>query len=403
MKKITLFALLLGLVAGMGACTSSEDDNKTVEPEQEAGTYKFALWPTVGSWPNVSYFVLGFDKLNEGTASLSGQGADVTTVVSSAIINKNGFYYFYNTTEGKFSKFQFKNDQFQTITQVPYTHLVSMTGHTWVDDNTLIMVGLDATSTKINYSVVDVTTMKITNGQIANVPAIPTGFTRLLVGGDIQFVNGKFFMSVGFMPGGYEIYPEMTVLEVKYPSFEVGTVSRDTRTAGVGSTSGYYGTSFKTESNDIYFLVNWNPAWKPGVYSPIMAYRIKSGATGLDPNYIIDTKAVLGYEASGLFMNVGNGKAIIKYKDTSIAGDYQTRYAIIDLETGKLHKRLTELPGDRTGERNVCTSDGKAYIAINADTAKDNIWIYDSATDTVTKGLEIEGGYSSFTRLDKLN
>jgi hypothetical protein len=218
MKKITLLALW-GMVAVLGACSSSEE--KEVEPEKEAGTYNFALWPTVGSWPNVSYFVLGFDKLTEGTASLTGQGADVTTTVSSAVINKNGYYYFYNTTEGKFSKFQFKNDQLQTITQMPYTHLVSMTGHTWVDDNTLIMVGLDATSTKINYSVIDVTTMKITNGQIAGVPAIPSGYTRLLVGGDIQFVNGKFFISVGFMPGGYEIYPEMTVLEVKYPSFEV--------------------------------------------------------------------------------------------------------------------------------------------------------------------------------------
>lgn len=401
MKKITLVALLVGFMVGLNSCSSN--DEKEVEPEKEAGTYNFALWPSVGSWPNVSYFVLGFDKLTDGTASLSGQGADVTTTVSSAVITKNGYYYFYNTTEGKFSKFQFKDDQFTTVSQVPYTHLTSMTGHTWADDNTLIMVGLDATSTKINYSVVNITTMTITNGQIANVPAIPTGFTRLLVGGDIQFVNGKFFMSVGFMPAGYEIYPEMTVLEVNYPSFSVGTVSKDTRTAGVGSTSGYYGTSFKTESNDIYFLVNWNPAWKNGEYSPIMAYRIKSGATGLDPNYIIDTKAVLGYEASGLFMNVGNGKAIIKYKDTSITGNYNTLYAIIDLETGKLHKKLTELPGDRTGERNVCVGDGKAYIAINADSDKDNIWIYDSQTDAVTKGLEIEGGYSSFTRLDKLN
>lgn len=401
MKKITLVALLVGFMVGLNSC--SDNDEKEVEPEKEAGTYNFALWPSVGSWPNVSYFVLGFDKLTDGTASLSGQGADVTTTVSSAVITKNGYYYFYNTTEGKFSKFQFKDDQFTTVSQVPYTHLTSMTGHTWADDNTLIMVGLDATSTKINYSVVNITTMTITNGQIANVPAIPTGFTRLLVGGDIQFVNGKFFMSVGFMPAGYEIYPEMTVLEVNYPSFSVGTVSKDARTAGVGSTSGYYGTSFKTESNDIYFLVNWNPAWKNGEYSPIMAYRIKSGANGLDPNYIIDTKAVLGYEASGLFMNVGNGKAIIKYKDTSITGNYNTLYAIIDLETGKLHKKLTELPGDRTGERNVCVGDNKAYIAINADSDKDNIWIYDSQTDAITKGLEIEGGYSSFTRLDKLN
>jgi len=401
MKKIKLFALFLGLTAGLGACSS--DGEKVAEPEKEAGTYNFALWPTVGSWPNVSYFVLGFDNLTTGTASLAGQGADVTTSVSSAIISRNGLYYFYNTKEGKFSKFQFKNDQFQTISQVPYTHLLSMTGHTWVDDNTLILVGLDASSTKINYSLIDVTTMKITNGQIANVPAIPAGYTRLLVGGDIQFVNGKFFMSVGFMPAGYEIYPEMTVLEVKYPSFEVGTVSKDTRTAGVGSTSGYYGTSFKTENNDVYFLVSWNPAWKGTTYSPIMVYRIKNGASGLDPDYIIDTKAVLGYEASGLFMNAGNGKAIMKYADASVTGDYKTKYAVIDLATGKLHRKLTELPGDRSGERNVCVGDGKAYIAINSDTAKDNIWIYDSQTDTVTKGLEIDGGYSSFTRLDKLN
>jgi len=45
---------------------------------------------------------------------------------------------------------------------------------------------------------------------------------------------------------------------------------------------------------------------------------------------------------------------------------------------------------------------GKAYIAVLTGEGTDYIWVYDSATDKVSKGLSIQGGYNSFSRIDKL-
>lgn len=101
-------------------------------------------------------------------------------------------------------------------------------------------------------------------------------------------------------------------------------------------------------------------------------------------------------------MDLGNGKAILKLQETEGYENEKYGYTIIDLETGKEVRKLTEITSGESGERNIYVENGKAYIAVLTGEGTDYIWVYDSVTDKVSKGLSIQGGYNSFSRIDKL-
>lgn len=395
-QTITGFACLLLL----NAC--SKNDGGTTPT---TGKGSFSLWVQVGSWPNANYYVLGLNNLISDTVTLSGNGVDVTSILNNSVISRGGYYYYYNTTEGRFGKYQLVNGAVSTVKEVPFTNLTSLAGHTWIDDNTLVMIGTSNGGKEVHYSTVNVSSMTITNGTFTGLPALPDGYTTYRVGGDIQYVNGNLFFAITYVNGSYVAYPGNALVQASYPAFTIGDITADTRTAGVGNTSGYYATSFVDKNKDMYYLTSWVSKWADGTANaPIYIYRVKSGSTKPDANYHVKVSDIVGYEAaSGLFMDLGNGTAILKYIATTVNSVSTYGYSIINLTNGTEVRKLTEVPAGSAGERNVLVEDGKAYIAVLSGTAKDYMWMYDAATDKVTRGTAIQGGYNSFSRLDKMN
>jgi len=401
MLKFTKF-LFAAVAVAFSFISCSDKSPVTEDPEAEPSS--FAVWAQLGSWPNTSYYIMGVSSLTSGSFKLDGNGIDVTTVLNNSVISKGGFYYFYNTTEAKFGKYKIENGKTTIVKEFPFTYMLSLAGHTWIDDNTLVMIGGVTSGKAVNYAVINTSTMTVTQtGAVSGLPTGPESHPLLRVGGDIQYKDGKLFFSViNYNGSDYTLYKQLNTLAVSYPGFAVTKISTDTRTAGLGNTSGYYATSFVDEAGDMYFLTSWNGI-AGGVNTKKSIYRIKKGADVLDPTYYMDVEAEIGFvPSSGLLMNLGNGKAIIKYM-TSADNTAKTRFSIINITTGKEIRKLTEVPDAASSERNAFVEGGKAYIAALSGTGKDYIWIYDSATDKVTQGLQIEGGYTSFSRIDKLN
>lgn len=401
MKNLFQFITGLACVLFLNACSKNNDGGSN--PTTEDGSY--ALWVQVGSWPNANYYIMGLSNLTSDTVTLSGNGVDVTTILNNSVIKHDGYYYYYNTTEGRFGKYQILNGAVSTIKEVPFTNLTSLAGHTWIDDNTLVMIGTSNGGKEVHYSTVDVSTMTITNGTFSNLPALPTGYTTYRVGGDLQYVNGNLFFALAYVDANYVTFAGISFIQASYPGFTIGDVSADTRTSGIGNTSGYYATSFVDKNKDMYFLSSWVSKWAGGSgNAPIYIYRVKSGETKLDESYHVQVSSVVGYEAaSGLFMDLGNGTAILKYIVATVDNESTYGYTLINLSTGTEVRKLTEVPTGSAGERNVMVQDGKAYIAVLSGAATDYIYIYDAATDKVTKGTAIQGGYNSFSRLESMN
>lgn len=403
MKPSYYFLFFSALLIGTTISCSSDDDSVVTTVD---GKPNYALWLQLGSWPNTTQYVVGFDDLTTGSISLVGNGAEVTSKADYGIIAKNGFYYYPSTDSnfGKMTKFEVKNNNFSVVKEVPYTYISAIRSYTWIDDNTLVLMGMNGNADQILYTVVNATTLEIKNGALA-LPAIPAGYHSYFEG-TLEFSNGKLFLA--FANNG--IWPQpaesgINIAVINYPSFTVEKIIESSQADGCGSGNMWIPSSTTDESGNVYMMFFAN--WMTPTSSPTRIVRITKGTTELDSSYNFDLGTALGGETGVGFWYVGNGKAIVKYADSSIMASnpdtpYNSKYALIDVVTAQVIKKL-DLPVDKGSDiQNVMVSDGKVYIQVNAETAKDYIWQVNTSTGAVTPGIEIVGGYDYILRLDNL-
>ena len=137
MKKLLKSVSFLLLLSIFVSCSKDKPSTE----QQTDGNY--VLWLQVGSWPNTSQYVVGVSSVDTGSVSLSGNGREVTGMADYGIIPHKGYYYYINEEEGSFVKFELKNNNWTAVKEVPYVHVnFASATYTWVDDKTLIIVGL---------------------------------------------------------------------------------------------------------------------------------------------------------------------------------------------------------------------------------------------------------------------
>lgn len=397
------FLFLSTLIIGTTISCSSNDDSGS---DSADGKADYALWLQLGSWPNTTQYVVGIDDLTKGTVSLIGNGAEVTSKADYGIIAKNGFYYYPSTSSnfGKMTKFEFKNNQLSVVKEVPFTYQKSINCYTWVDDNTLLLFGTNGDGNKVLYTVVNATTLEIKNGELA-LPAIPSGY-KSYNQGNIEYSNGKLYVAFSNMA----IWPApaesgMNIAVINYPSFAVENIIESSEADGNGGSNMWMPTSCTDESGDVYMM--FFADWMTATTSPTKIFRIKKGTSVLDSSYSFNLGTALGGETAVGFWYVGDGKAIVKYEDSQIlAGNpdavFNTKFALINITTSTVIKKL-DLPVDKGSQlQNVITSDGRVFVQVNAETTKDYVWEVNTTNGAVTPGIEIVGGYDYILRLDNL-
>jgi hypothetical protein len=404
-KPSFYFLFVSALIMGTTISCSSNDDSGSDNSGND-GKADYALWLQLGSWPNTTQYIVGVDDLTKGSVSLVGNGAEVTSKADYGIIAKNGFYYYPSTSSnfGKMTKFEFKNNQLAVVKEVPFTFQKSITSYSWVDDNTLVLIGTNGDGNKVLYTVVNATTLEIKNGELA-LPAIPNGYSSYSAG-NVEFSNGKLYISFSNMA----VWPALAeaginIAVVGYPAFTVEKVIKSSDADGKGGSNMWMPTSVTDESGDVYMM--FFADWMTATTSPTKIFRIKKGTSVLDSSYNFDLGTALGGETASGFWYVGNGKAIVKYLDSKVVAAspstlFNTKFALIDVKTNSVIKKL-DLPADKGSQlQNVITSDGKVFIQVNAETSKDYVWEVNTTTGAVTPGVEIVGGYDYILRLDNL-
>ena len=394
--KLYPFLLALAIIPLLYACKS--DNEETPEPTEETQE-KYAVWLQIGSYPNTTQYVLGTNSLTEGSINLTGHGAEVTGKSDYGIITKGGYYYYYNTTSGRLSKFKYEKELYNTVLEVPFTHLASIGGFTWIDDKTLFLVGTNGDAQKVHYSVVNTETLKTTNG-VLDAPAVPAGFEKISLG-NIEYTNGRVFVQFGFTakyPAPWQMKTSIGVVD--YATLKYEKTLENTISAGPGTNKLWLSSSFVDDSGNTYFATNVEWSNIPDKKTAI--YRIKKGTTVLDESYVVNS-GTLGYQGVGLFY-IGGSKAILKYIDPAVTGSAHIyAFAVMDLETGKITRKLSEIPNDADAYiQNIIVENGKVFMVTNAETGKDYVYIYDIAAQTVKTGMEMIGGYDWILRIDKM-
>lgn len=151
-----------------------------------------------------------------------------------------------------------------------------------------------------------------------------------------------------------------------------------------------------TENGDLYLTSTNTDYWGANETIPSGIVRIKAGQDDFD-DYFFNLSEKFGGNHTAGMSYAGNNKAVVQvFRDDLIEkyADYQGSFVIeyhsVDLitkETTKLDIPLSKWP------RNMIEAigDGKVAIIGNTESEGNNVYIYDSVSNTVKKGLAYKG------------
>ena len=420
MKKISTNSLLVAALTFMLFCFAScgSDDNEIIsdddpiakdddDPIVDDMKSDYTLWMQLGNWPNTTQYVIGTDDLTTGSVDFDGKGSEVTSVADYGIVAKDGYFYYPSTSSdfGKLSKFEFKDGLFELVNEVPYTYQTSIGHKGWINDNTLAFIGGNGDGDKILYSLVDTETLTLTNGEF-DLPAVPDGY-EYIEEGYITYAAGRILLEFRYS-GDQGIVSENHIAEINYPAMEILNVFADNRGhIGRFSSDMWRNGSGIDENENVYSLhfAGWYE-FNDNVTYPSHLLKVKSGENEFDQSYAWDLSAELGGGIVNSFFYVENGVAIVKYEDATekaaIDDDYYQQFALINVETQTLIKKL-DIPFTKGNTvEHIAVNDGEVFVAAEVRDGADLVYEVDTSTGEVTAGLEFSGGYSYFLRLDIL-
>lgn len=429
MKKFQLFACALATALFTLSFTACDEDDPVVpdpeptptptpdpdpdpEPAPDEQTYHFDLFLTVGRQGgmgrDVTTIVKSTDALtsDQGMINLENDGVEINADYTLETICKGAYYYQVPISADRFVKFQIKDNAVNVVQAQPFqanTYNIRQYTHTWIDDNTLIIMAADGETKHIQWTKLNAQDMSILDeGTLAlEVPMQDEGYTVFSTSGILAFRKSDaklFYFYFGKTKSGRggESTPYFYTAIINPETMEIESNQANTLAREMAGSA--YGELLQNtvmfDENDNLYLAAFTDN---GTIEEGHLLRINQGDTDFDPNYE-------GYKnPDGKLLTIhylGNGKALIYSRNDAAGTDidsYSHYYSILDLETGertRLAYEGTEIPysSGRFSQRTAIV-DGKAYIGVNTETSNPCVYIYDIETGNVEKGVEIAEGY----------
>lgn len=415
MKKLSIFySLLTALLLSISFTSCSDDDENTIIPEPEPVpevTYHYDLTVTAGNHGGMSkdksHITLGVASLSDANATLSfeGTGAEITDYTMECIYD-NKYIYQVPVSNDRFSKLLFKDNKMQVVQEqkfVKNTYKARNYTHTWLKDNTLLIMSTDGEHKKVIWTKLNAEDMTIiAEGELTI--TVAEDYNVLTTSGIVAYRKSDnklfyFYYNKKETSGSNKTTNE--------PFFRIAVINPETMVVeqeiinkeAAQTTASAYGELLQQtvffDENDNLYISCFNSVSKKNIGC---LPRIKKGEFDFEAGYNAFP------EAKGKLLTVqylGNGKVLAYSGDaeagTSI-GSVAYYYSIININT-KSSTRLAYngaeigLSSGSFSQRSAFNSkENKAYFGVNTETEQ-CIYIYDVATGAVTKGSNIAAGY----------
>ncbi len=419
------FKFLLIAVAAMfslvfTSCEKEDNPEPTPDPEDLVEKY-FDLWVAAGT-DQTSILVKNVADVSDPNMVIDyrNAGADITAKLDEEIIFRDGYYYEIPISADRFGKYRIYDGKLETIAEYPFknnTYKRYRYTHCWLDKTTLCIMGYNGNSkapgilwTKLNTEDMSI----IAEGQLEGV--------------EIDVENGFYFSTSGIAKyresDGYIIYMtqkkskfwsnDFNVIFIKASDMSVKCDVKESRVHTMAGTA--YGEllqdkTFWDEKGNLYVACNTERE-DANSYTEQFGtlLRINKGEFEFDKNYTGHNYAQ-GKLITSTY--IGNNKAMLYLQDPVHTGvtdgdkggwgnNYNCYFCVLDLATDQRSEIMyngTHIPYSMgTFAQFVVVRDGKVYLATNPKNEAPAIYIYDIATNQVTKGLSIQEGYA-FHRL----
>ena len=397
----------LMLAAAFTSC--SKDDNDSQPAEEPTTPYHYDLTVSIGNHGGMGqdkqgHLTMSLTALNDvlKTVDFEGQGSEISDYTMEAIC-KGKYMYQVPVSADRFSKLQFKNNKIEVVQEQKFkdnTYSPRNYTHAWINDNTLVIMASDGDNKEIIWTKLNTDNMTIIGEGKLAVPA-KEGYTVLTTSGLLTYrkSDNKLFY--------FYYWKTQKRKGVVEPNFHIAVVDPETmavekditNSEGEQMQGSAYGELLQNtiffDNDDNLYLSAFNEVDGKNIGRLL---RIKNGETNFEAGY----NAFPNAKGKLLTVQYLGGSKVLAYSGDAAEGtnigSMAYYYSIIDINT-KTSTRLayngTDIPysSGSFSQRSVFNSkENKAYFGVNTSNEQ-AIYIYDVATEKVTKGLSLANGY----------
>lgn len=354
-----------------------------------------------------SQCLLETNSLESGSLDPEKDGIKVNTdEIQRELIVKDGYYY--RVKNEKLSKYKIENGQLEKEIVLPikdfYLH-----NYTWLQSDTLLLIGANANNSQIKYAKVETKTMAAKEGFLS-IPSpfgvfnsMSIGFTKLkkdhlLIGYTYHMLSTQKYTTSDTAYLAVFNYPEMSLLRI----------DKDTRSTYPGVDNTVESGTFEDEKGDFYFIACPGVALGNNPTKPTGIYRIKADQDLLDTSYFfnLSTSVIQNHVYSIYYL--GNCKAIVRSERKDLYTNWSDHWKVSHFEfyvVDLASKQVTKLnlPLDKGTRRQCVIVEGETvYISVNSSSEGNYIWSYNQQTGQLKKGLKLTGNTDFILRLDRI-
>lgn len=412
MRKLKfLFASFMALFIAfdMTSCSDNDEPDPTPDDPTLIQDYHFDLWVALdrhgGMGRDVQTLVRSVNSLeaDQPEITFQGTGTEVNSILSLETILKGAYYYQVPVSGDRFAKYIIKDNKVEVIKERRFqtnTYSTRKYTHAWIDDNTLVIMAANGDASQIIWTKLNAEDMTIVSEGILDVK-MPEGGELYTTSGILTYRASDnklfyfYYAKTGKAFGGNRVTPMMTaVINPATMAVESDTPCfLDCEMVGTAYGELLQTTTFIDGNNNLYIACVTDD--EDG-YEHSHLLKIPANSTSFDNNYD-------GFTAEGKLisvMYVGNNKAVAYAREDKIGtkiDDFSHYYTVIDVEA------KTSTPISYNGQRLAYSSgrfssrmayvNHKAYIGVDAEGQKPQIYIYDVASAQTSLGATMASGY----------
>lgn len=406
-KFLLLSFMALFIAIGMTGC-SNEDEPKQDEDPTIIQDYHFDLWVALdrhgGMGRDVQTLVRSVNSLDADQPEITfqGQGTEVNSILSLETILRGSFYYQVPVSGDRFAKYTIRDNQIQVVKERRFqtnTYSTRKYTHAWIDDNTLIIMASNGDGSKIVWTKLNADDMTIIAEGNLDVK-MPEGGEIYTTSGILNYraSDNKLFYFYYAKTGGARgkrVTPMMTaVINPATMAVESDTPCfLDCEMVGTAYGELLQTTTFIDGNNNLYIACVTDDA-DGSEHSHLL--KIPANSTSFDQNYD-------GFTAEGKLISVmyiGDNKVMAYAREDKLGTGidaFSHYYTVIDVVS------KVSAPVTYNGQRLAYSSgrfssrmayvNHKAYIGVDAEGQKPQIYIYDVASSQTALGATMASGY----------
>ena len=406
-KFLLLSFMALFIALGMTSC-SNEDEPKQDEDPTIIQDYHFDLWVALdrhgGMGRDMQTLVRSVNSLDADQPEITfqGQGTEVNSILSLETILRGAYYYQVPVSGDRFAKYTISDNRIQVVKERRFqtnTYSTRKYTHAWIDDNTLIIMASNGDGSKIVWTKLNADDMTIIAEGNLDVK-MPEGGEIYTTSGILNYraSDNKLFYFYYAKTGGARgkrVTPMMTaVINPATMAVESDTPCfLDCEMVGTAYGELLQTTTFIDGNNNLYIACVTDDA-DGNEHSHLL--KIPANSTSFDQNYD-------GFTSEGKLISVmylGDNKVMAYAREDKLGTGidaFSHYYTVIDVVS------KTSTPVTYNGQQLAYSSgrfssrmayvNHKAYIGVDAEGQKPQIYIYDVASSQTALGATMASGY----------